>query len=110
MPYPSQVTAAADAVMQYAHSLGFKTENIILFSWSIGGFAVSWLSNQYPSVKAVVLDACFDHIIPLAQQRMPSFASKHFYTCSHCFKTECIQLVFVSKKKVNLSITQSDTI
>ena len=70
------MTAAADAVMQYAHSLGFKTENIVLFSWSIGGFAVSWLSSQYPTVKAVVLDACFDHIIPLAQQRMPQFASK----------------------------------
>lgn len=75
-PYPTQVTAAADAVMQYAHSLGFKTENIVLFSWSIGGFATSWLATHYPNVKAVVLDACFDHIIPLAIQRMPSFASQ----------------------------------
>jgi len=74
LPYPDQLTAAADAVMQYAFSLGFKEENIILFSWSIGGFAVSWLSNHYPNVKGVVLDACFDHIKPLAQQQMPKFA------------------------------------
>jgi len=48
------LTAAADAVMHYAFDLGFKVEEIILFSWSIGGFAVSWLSNQYPDVKGVV--------------------------------------------------------
>jgi pimeloyl-ACP methyl ester carboxylesterase len=75
LPYPHQLTSAADAVMQYAFSLGFKTEQIILFSWSIGGFAVGWLANQYPDVKAIVLDACFDNIIPLAQQQMPQFAS-----------------------------------
>lgn len=75
MPYPEQLTSAGDAVMQYAISLGFKVENIILFSWSIGGFAVSWLSNQYPEVKAIVMDACFDNITPLAQQQMPKFAS-----------------------------------
>lgn len=74
-PYPAQVTAAADAVVQYAHSLGFRNENIILFSWSIGGFAASWLAKQYPDMKGVILDAAFDHIVPLAQQRMPSFAS-----------------------------------
>ena len=54
LPYPEQLTAAADAVMHYAFDLGFKVENIILFSWSIGGFAVSWLANQYPDVKGVV--------------------------------------------------------
>ena len=76
MPYPDQLTAAADAVMQYAFSLGFKPENIVLFSWSIGGFAVSWLTNHYPDIKGVVLDACFDSIIPLAKQSMPKFAGK----------------------------------
>ena len=54
LPYPEQLTAAADAVMHYAFDLGFKVENTILFSWSIGGFAVSWLSNQYPDIKGVV--------------------------------------------------------
>ncbi len=42
--------------MQYAFSLGFKAEQIILFSWSIGGFAVSWLSNQYPDIHSAVRD------------------------------------------------------
>lgn len=78
-PYPRQLTAAADAVMQYAFSLGFEPQNIILFSWSIGGFAVSWLANHYPEVKAIVLDACFDDIIPLAQQQMPTFASIYIH-------------------------------
>lgn len=75
-PYPVQLTAAADAVIQYAFSLGFEQDKIVLFSWSIGGFAVSWLSNQYPGVRAIILDACFDNIIPLAEQQMPSFACK----------------------------------
>jgi hypothetical protein len=83
--------------MQYALSLGFPTDKIILFSWSIGGFPAAWLSNHYPEVRAVVryfivllflprrlfysyfktikiLDACFDHLLPLAQQQMPKFA------------------------------------
>jgi diaminopimelate decarboxylase len=29
MPYPDQLTASADAVIQYAFSLNFKPENII---------------------------------------------------------------------------------
>ena len=65
LPYPAQLTSAADAVMQYAFSLGFKAENIILFSWSIGGFACSWLSNQYPDIKAVV-SWMFPHIEKLS--------------------------------------------
>lgn len=94
LPYPKQVTAAADAVMQYAFDLGFKQENVILFSWSIGGFAVSWLSSQYPEVKAVVLDACFDNIIPLAQQQMPKFASKFVqYAIEHNLNLNVAELI-----------------
>jgi hypothetical protein len=82
--------------MQYAFSLGFKVENIILFSWSIGGFATSWLAMHYPDVKGVVsninfpifsviliicifkiLDASFDDIIHLAIPQMPKFACKY---------------------------------
>ena len=74
-PYPDQLTSAADAVMQYAFSLGFKTENIILASWSIGGFTISWMTNHYPDVRGAILDACFDDVVPLAQQQMPKFAS-----------------------------------
>lgn len=94
LPYPAQLTAAADAVMQYAFSLGFKAENIVLFSWSIGGFACSWLSNQYPDIKAVVLDACFDSIVPLAQQQMPKFASTFVeYAIRHTLNLNVAQLI-----------------
>lgn len=94
LPYPKQLTAASDAVMQYAFSLGFKQENIILFSWSIGGFAVSWLTNHYPDVKAVIMDACFDTITPLAQQQMPKFASKFVkYTIEHNLNLNVAELI-----------------
>lgn len=80
--------------MQYALSLGFKQENIILFSWSIGGFAISWLSNHYPDVKAVILDACFDTITPLALQQMPRFASKFVqYTIEHNLNLNVAELI-----------------
>lgn len=94
LPYPTQLTSAADAVMQYAFSLGFKSENILLFSWSIGGFACSWLSNQYPETKGVILDACFDNITPLALQQMPKFASNFVeYTIKHTLNLNVAQLI-----------------
>lgn len=41
--------------MQYAiQGLGFKPENIILFAWSIGGYAATWAAMIYPEVKHVV--------------------------------------------------------
>ncbi|VDM51874.1 unnamed protein product [Angiostrongylus costaricensis] len=72
LPFPKNTLAAADAVMQYAQNvLGFREEDIILFGWSIGGFPASWLAANYPNVKAVILDATFDDVLPLAQARMP---------------------------------------
>ena len=61
-PYPQQILTAADAVMQYAFSLGFHAHNIIFYSCSIGGFAASWLANNYPHVKAIVFDSYFDAV------------------------------------------------
>ncbi|EFP09645.1 hypothetical protein CRE_25371 [Caenorhabditis remanei] len=76
LPYAKNTLAAADAVMQYAiQVLGYRPENIVLFGWSIGGFPVSWLAANYPNVKAVVLDATFDDLLPLALFRMPTFFS-----------------------------------
>jgi hypothetical protein len=60
--------------MQYAFSLGFKAEEIILYSWSIGGFPTAWAATYYPDIKGVIMDACFDNIIHLAKQHMPAFA------------------------------------
>lgn len=72
LPYAKNTLAAADAVMQYSiEVLGYRPENIVLFGWSIGGFPVSWLAANYPNVKAVVLDATFDDLLPLALFRMP---------------------------------------
>ena len=55
VPLPSQEQKAIDAVMQYAvHRLGFQPESIILFAWSIGGYAASWAAMNYPDVSHVV--------------------------------------------------------
>lgn len=71
-PYPDAVTNGVDTVVQFAiHKLHFQPENILLFAWSIGGYAVSWASMNYPDVKGVVLDASFDDVLPLALSRFP---------------------------------------
>lgn len=72
MPYPDQEQNAIDVIMQFAIiRLGFLPENIVLFGWSIGGFTTSWAAMMYPDVKAVILDATFDDLLPLAIPRMP---------------------------------------
>ncbi|KAF8357978.1 hypothetical protein PRIPAC_92973, partial [Pristionchus pacificus] len=75
-PYPQQTLASADAVWQYATDvLGYKEEEIVLFGWSIGGFPSTWLAANHPKIKGLVLDATFDDLLPLAEYRMPGFAS-----------------------------------
>lgn len=55
MPYPAQEQCAVDAVMQLAlDKLNFKPENILLFGWSIGGYASSWVAMTYPDIKGLV--------------------------------------------------------
>jgi len=54
-PLPSQEQNAVNAVMQYAiNGLGFQPESIVLFAWSIGGYAASWAAMNYPDVSHVV--------------------------------------------------------
>ncbi|KAL1130834.1 hypothetical protein AAG570_012075 [Ranatra chinensis] len=73
MPYPDQEQNGIDTVMQFAiNKLGFLPDNIILFGWSIGGYATTWAAMNYPEVKAVILDATFDDLLPLAIPRMPA--------------------------------------
>ncbi|KAJ8736852.1 hypothetical protein PYW07_000123 [Mythimna separata] len=70
-PYPSQEHNAIDAVMQYAiNELGFRPDHIVLFGWSIGGYTATWAAVNYP-VAALILDATFDDLLPLAQNQMP---------------------------------------
>jgi len=55
VPLPSQEQNAIDGVMQYAiQSLHFPPDQIVLFAWSIGGYAATWAAMQYPDVKHVV--------------------------------------------------------
>lgn len=71
-PYPEQETNAIDTVMQFAiDKLGFTPDQIIIHGWSIGGFPASWVAMNFPDIKAVVLDATFDDLLPLAVPRMP---------------------------------------
>jgi pimeloyl-ACP methyl ester carboxylesterase len=75
-PYPPAELNAAEAIFDYAvNELGFKEENIILFAWSIGGFPASHLAANHPKIKALILDATFDDIMPLALPRMPAILS-----------------------------------
>ena len=72
LPFPSQEANAIDVVVRYAVTeLGFPFEDIILYAWSIGGFSASWAAMSYPDISAVILDATFDKIEPLASSRMP---------------------------------------
>lgn len=75
-PYPSQDKNAVMAVMEFAlRNLNFDLKDIILNGWSIGAFATLTLATKY-DVKACILDATFDDILPLALPRMPeSFSS-----------------------------------
>ncbi|KAK9501003.1 hypothetical protein O3M35_002141 [Rhynocoris fuscipes] len=72
MPYLDQEQNAMETVMQFAiHKLGFPPNQIILYGWSIGGYSTTWAARHYTDVKAVVLDATFDDILPLAVRQMP---------------------------------------
>lgn len=68
---------AIDAVIQYAiNKLEFSIDNIVLFGWSIGGYAACWTAVHYPDIHGLILDAIFDDVLPLAQRQMPTFTSK----------------------------------
>lgn len=76
MPWPAAEQAAMDTIIQFAIvHLGFKPANIVMFGWSIGGYCSSYASCKYPTLRAVVLDATFDDLLPVAIPRMPAFLS-----------------------------------
>lgn len=71
-PFPDQEVAAIDTVIRFAiEHLGFRQKDIILFSWSIGGFPCSWAAAHYPEIRGAVFDATFDDVVPLAVAKMP---------------------------------------
>lgn len=72
IPYPSQEVAAIDTVIKFAtDKLGFQPKQIILYGWSIGGFTATWGAMRHPEVRGIVIDASFDHILPLARKLFP---------------------------------------
>ncbi|XP_067406900.1 phosphatidylserine lipase ABHD16A isoform X1 [Emydura macquarii macquarii] len=72
VPLPQNEANAMDVVMQYAiHRLGFLPEDIVVYAWSIGGFTATWAAMSYPDISALVLDASFDDLVPLALKVMP---------------------------------------
>ena len=75
LPYPDQEHNAIDAVIQFAISLGFVQNEIILFGWSIGGYSTLFAASIYPAVQGVVLDAPFDDVLLLAMGVVPKFLS-----------------------------------
>lgn len=72
VPFPQNEANAMDVVIQYAmHRLDFTPETIIMYAWSIGGFTATWATMNYPEISALVLDASFDDLVPLALKVMP---------------------------------------
>ncbi|CAK1554605.1 unnamed protein product [Leptosia nina] len=72
IPFPKQEQNSINAVMQYAiEELKFPIENIVLYGWSIGGYTAVWAAASYPEINALILDATFDDLLPLAQNQMP---------------------------------------
>lgn len=59
--------------MHYAlEKLHFPLQNIVIFAWSIGGYSACWTAAHYPDIRALILDAVFDDVLPLAQRQMPT--------------------------------------
>uniref|UniRef100_UPI00398EAC8F phosphatidylserine lipase ABHD16A n=1 Tax=Pristiophorus japonicus TaxID=55135 RepID=UPI00398EAC8F len=72
VPFPQNEANAMDVVVQYAiQRLNFQVEDIIVYAWSIGGFTATWATMTYPEISALVLDASFDDLVPLALKVMP---------------------------------------
>ncbi|KAF4088461.1 hypothetical protein AMELA_G00082650 [Ameiurus melas] len=72
VPFPQNEANAMDVVIQFAvHKLGFQLSDIVVYAWSIGGFTATWAAMSYPEIRALVLDASFDDLLPLALKVMP---------------------------------------
>lgn len=120
VPFPQNEANAMDVVIQFAvHKLGFQLSDIVIFAWSIGGFtgttsatqtfhslhwnsvlwfgsndlpfSATWAAMSYPEVQALVLDASFDDLLPLALKVMPDSWSEclsvqlFIYSVHWCF-------------------------
>lgn len=74
IPYPDQDVAAVDTVIKFAQEkLKFAQNQIIIYGWSIGGFTATWAGMRYPNLYGIIVDASFDHILPIARNMFPAF-------------------------------------
>ena len=72
VPYPDQDVAAVDIVVKFAmDKLNFTPSQILVYGWSIGGFTATWAGMRHPNIHGLVIDASFDHILPLARNIFP---------------------------------------
>ncbi|XP_068928888.1 protein ABHD16B [Petaurus breviceps papuanus] len=73
-PSPQNDANAMDVVVKYAlHRLNFLPEHVVIYGWSIGTFTATWATMTYPQLGALVLDAPFDDLMPLALKKLPTF-------------------------------------
>lgn len=71
-PLPQHDANAVDVVVEYAlHRLHFPPAQVVVYGWSIGGFTATWATITHPELGALVLDAAFDDLVPLALKVMP---------------------------------------
>ncbi|XP_008994561.3 ABHD16B [Callithrix jacchus] len=72
VPSPQHDANAMDVVVNYAlHRLRFSPAHVVVYGWSVGGFTATWATMTYPELGALVLDATFDDLVPLALKVMP---------------------------------------
>jgi len=68
------------AILEYVRGeLKYKDEDIVVYGWSIGGYPSAVAANAVnadgkPIVNNLVLDATFDHVVPLIGSVLPQFA------------------------------------
>ncbi|XP_061486210.1 protein ABHD16B-like [Rhineura floridana] len=68
-PYPANDINAMEVVIQYAvHRLGFGLPYIAIYGYSLGSYTATWAAMTYPELGALVLDASFDSLLPLAMK------------------------------------------
>lgn len=66
-PYPQNDINAMDVVIQYAtHRLNFSLQDVVIYGYSLGSYTATWAAMTYPELGALILDASFDGLLPLA--------------------------------------------
>ncbi|XP_025326518.3 protein ABHD16B [Canis lupus dingo] len=71
-PSPEHDANAVDVAVRFAlQRLRFPPAHVVLYGWSIGAFTAARAAVTYPELGALVLDASFDDLVPLALKVMP---------------------------------------